>query len=380
MTLKVISRFILTSILYLGVCHGANAAEKSPITIKKINDQVYVLHPEPGLGSNVGVVISDSGVLLIDAMNVQPGSSEKLDTALKTITNKPVKFIINTHSHRDHTGANAFYETRGATIISQENILYAKPNEKHKLTYDNHWYVNDKLQMAFGGQMVIATTAISHTYNDLIVYLPDTNIVFMGDNFGTTWGPNSSEQADGVIQRVIDNTDQNTIVVPGHGRLTNKKHLISYKSNSALWLNTLYSLADSGITGTQLLENKQIKQLVTFFSDGATSGGYIEPKNLIRRFKRTVENRPVAPFDIKNMDTYVGQHPLSNGDELEIYYQDNFAYARIKGQFITELHPVSATRFDFLGWDNGEHLKFTLNNDNSVSQVTLIKPKKNEEK
>jgi len=380
MSTQSVSRLFLITIMFLGVGHGVSAAEKSPITVKKINDNVYVLLPEKGLGSNVGVVVSDSGVLLIDAMNVRPGSSEKLDTALKTITNKPVQFIINTHSHRDHTGANEFYEKRGATIISHENTLYVKPNEKYKLTYNNQWHVNDKLNMTFGRQSIIATTAISHTYNDLIVYLPQTNIVFMGDNFGTTWGPNSSDQADGVLERVIDKIDSNTIVVPGHGHLTNKQHLISYQTNSILWLDTLYSLADSGITSEKMLENTQLKQLVHFFSGGATSGGYVEPKNLIRRFKRTLENRPTAQFEIKNIKNYVGVHQLSNGDQLEVYSQDNFTYARIKGKFVTELHPVSTTRFDFLGWENGEHLKFTLNNDNSVSQIAFIQSTKNEEK
>jgi glyoxylase-like metal-dependent hydrolase (beta-lactamase superfamily II) len=365
--------FIIIFTLIIGGNSSARAKEQPPITVKKINAQVYILIPDDGLGSNVGVILSDTGVLLIDAMNAQPGSPEKLDAALKSITAKPVKFIINTHSHRDHPGANAFYEKRGATIISQDNILYAKTNVENTLQYDNQWYVGEKLNMVFGDQPIVATTAISHTYNDLIIYLPNTNVVFMGDNFGTTWGPNGSEQADGVIQRAIDNIAQNTIVVPGHGHLTDQDHLVAYKENTATWFKTIYALADSGQSASQLLENKKIKRLVKFFSGNATSGGYIDPKNLVRRFQRTLNNRPLSAFPINDWHKYVGIYLLKNGDELEIYHQDGFTYARVKGQFVTELHPISNTRFDFLGWKNGEYLQFTLDANKKVSGVALIK-------
>lgn len=366
---------MIITMAYLTICFPTSATETPLITIKKINKHVYVLIPEDSLGANVGVVISSHGVLLIDAMDNNEVSTKILDKTLRTITKQPVKFIINTHSHQDHTGANAFYQAKGATIISQENILYANANNSTTLHYSQQWYIDNTLTMTFGNQSIVATTAISHTHNDLIVYLPQTNIVFMGDNFGTNWGPSISEQSAGVLTRVLNKTDDKSIIVPGHGFITNKSHLATYKKNSKIWASTIHSLAQQGLSPNKIMKNKTIKALTNYFNGSEKNEGGVEEKHLIRRLQRTIDNRPIPAFPIKRQHKYVGVYSQKNGEVLEVILQDDFLYARIKGKFITEISPISTTQFNLLGWNNGENIQFSLDNKQEIIGATLIQPK-----
>lgn len=366
--------FAILWISAISFCAGAvEATPHSPITISKINDNLYVFTPEKGRGSNVGVVLSKDGVLLIDAMNRKEDNPKLLSAALKSITDLPVKFIINTHNHGDHTGTNQYFVKRGATVISQRNVLREKENSEHPLTYNNQWFVNRQLIMNFGGQRIEASGAIAHTYNDLIVYLPQSNVVFMGDVFGTNWGPNSSQQADGVLAQVLANIDNNTKVVPGHGFVTDKAHLAQYRTNSSLWLNTIYQSAANGETAESILATPTISELVSFFSGGNKEGGYSDPNNLKRRIQRTMNAKPTKDFVIKDITLYLGQHQLSDNQTITVFEQAGFYYAAIEGQFVARLRPASPQRFNFSGWPNGQHLIFKLQ-DNKVTDVELVVP------
>lgn len=356
----------------------ANDRPEHAITITKINEQVYVLKPVRGMGSNVGVVIADDGLLLIDAMNIQPGVDKFLAKTLKKISDKPVKFIINTHSHRDHTGANKYFSAKGATIISQENVKFAKFDGPNPLLYPNQWLVNKKLTMTFGGEPIEAHAAVSHTYNDLIVYLPKSNLVFMGDNMGTSWGPNNSEQSPVVLNKVLSNINQDTKVVPGHGFITTKQHLKQYTVNTVKWFSVINQFNKKQLTPTQIIKEPEFIQLVDFFTGNVDKAFGEDLKHTKRRVKRTIDQFPHKTYDTKDYKNYLGKHSLTNEQSIEIIARDNFLYARIDNDFIAELSPTSATRFDFVGWDNGEHISFALNNDKTVNRVKLHKPEPKE--
>lgn len=356
----------------------ANDRPEHAITITKISEQVYVLKPVRGMGSNVGVVVADDGLLLIDAMNIQPGVDKFLAKTLKKISDKPVKFIINTHSHRDHTGANKYFSEKGATIISQENVKFAKFDGPNPLLYPNQWLVNKKLTMTFGGEPIVAHAAVSHTYNDLIVYLPKSNLVFMGDNMGTSWGPNNSEQSPVVLNKVLSNINQDTKVVPGHGYITTKQHLKHYTVNTVKWFSVINQFNKKQLTPTQIIKEPEFIQLVDFFTGNVDKAFGEDLKHTKRRIKRTIDQFPHKTYDTKNYKNYLGKHSLTNEQSIEIIARDNFLYARIDNDFVAELSPTSATRFDFVGWDNGEHISFALNNDNTVNRVKLHKPEPKE--
>ena len=368
----------IAGLLVITPITNANDRPEHAINIEKINEQVYVLKPVRGMGSNVGVVVADDGLLLIDAMTIQPGVDKFLAKTLKKISDKPVKFIINTHSHRDHTGANKYFAAKGATIISQENVKFAKFDGPNPLLYPNQRLVNKKLSMTFGGEPIIAHAAVSHTYNDLIVYLPKSNLVFMGDNMGTSWGPNNSEQSPIVLNKILNNINQDTKVVPGHGYITTKQHLKQYTTNTVKWFSVINQFNKKQLTPTQITKEPEFIQLVSFFTGDIDKAFGDDLKYTKRRVKRTIDQFPHKTYDTNDYKNYLGKHSLTNEQSIEIIARDNFLYARIDNDFIAELSPTSATRFDFVGWDNGEHISFALNNDKTVNRVKLHKPEPKE--
>ena len=117
-----------------------------------------IINIEPPLRSNVGVSVGDDGILLIDAMNGR--QDEALLKTIRGLSDAPVRYVINTHSDRDHTGGNAVFAEQGATIFGQENARYSKALV--------HAYFKTKMLLNANGERVEAHHVPSHSHNDAL--------------------------------------------------------------------------------------------------------------------------------------------------------------------------------------------------------------------
>ena len=157
--------------------------------LTKVGGTVYMLE---GAGGNIGVSVGEDGIVLVDDQFAP--LAPKIREALKGLTDKPIKFVLNTHFHGDHTGGNAQFGAE-APIIAQENVRKrlkeggavagseAKPAPKEALPVITF---NDRATVHLNGEDIRAIHfPHGHTDGDSIIFFPQSNVVHMGDDFVT---------------------------------------------------------------------------------------------------------------------------------------------------------------------------------------------------
>ena len=220
----------------------AQAQEAAPV--KNINSEplgegFYML---TGPGGNIGVSTGSEGVFVIDDKFAQFG--EEIIEVIKTLSDEPIRFVVNTHYHGDHTGANSKLKTTGATVVAHENVrarmgisfenkLFGRtieatdPEQWPDLTFSENatFHMN-------GHTAKLIHTPNAHTDGDSIIYFTEANILHMGDNYFNGLFPYIDVDSGGSLQGMIDShqtaldmIDDETRVIPGHGPLSNKNDL-----------------------------------------------------------------------------------------------------------------------------------------------------------
>ncbi|MET1260797.1 MBL fold metallo-hydrolase [Flagellimonas sp. DF-77] len=216
---------------------------KVRITSERLADNVYVLF---GAGGNIGLAIGETEAFVIDD---QFGPlTEKILAHIATLTDKPVKFVLNTHWHGDHTGGNENLANEGALILAHENVYermstrqdrgggrVSEPSPQAALPVITF---NDKLTLYLGngGSMHALSVNPAHTDGDAYYYFPEANVLHMGDNFFAGRYPyidlNSGGDIDGLIANVtmaLGIIDEQTKIIPGHGKVSDKGGLEAYR-------------------------------------------------------------------------------------------------------------------------------------------------------
>jgi cyclase len=232
----------LLSIFLSSLASAQPEFDKVQIKVEHVAGSVYVLYGE---GGNIGVSVGSDGVLLVDDQYAP--LAPKIKTALTTISKgQPVKFILNTHWHPDHTGGNeVFGET--APIIAQENVRKRmitggllsngrnlQPATKGALPVVTF---NEKLTVHINDEDIRALHLESgHTDGDVVVYFTRSNVVHMGDQFVSgEFLPfvdfNSGGNLDGLIaniEKVMTSVPDDVKVIPGHGPISAKSDLVAF--------------------------------------------------------------------------------------------------------------------------------------------------------
>lgn len=206
------------------VTSAQNRFDKVEIKTHEVTDHVYMLE---GAGGNILIQVLEEEVVMIDSQFAP--LSDKLMTAIKKITEKPITFLINTHHHGDHTGGNENFNSDQVTVIAHENVLKRLQasdknegflpektiEEKYELVVDDH------------NNMIIHVHN-AHTDGDSFVYLLNNNVVHMGDIMFNGNYPFIDLKSGGSItgyiaaqKQVLTTINNDTKVVPGHGPLGN---------------------------------------------------------------------------------------------------------------------------------------------------------------
>jgi len=226
------------SILLICISIIANAQrfDNVNITTTKLTAHTYMLQ---GAGGNIGVSVGDDGVFIID--NQFAPLSKKILAAIKKLSDKPLKFLVNTHYHGDHTGGNENMAKAGATIIAHDNVQkrLSAPDRNGKLDPKESLPVltfNDKMAITINGENILAFhVANAHTDGDVMLYFTKSNVLHTGDTYFSRRYPyidiNSGGSVSGFIEatkRALLFIDTDTQIIPGHGKLSNKEEYKSY--------------------------------------------------------------------------------------------------------------------------------------------------------
>jgi glyoxylase-like metal-dependent hydrolase (beta-lactamase superfamily II) len=221
---------------------------KAEIKVTRIAGDVYML--EASDAGNIAALVGDEGIVLID--DEYAPLATKIAAALKSIgvTDKPVRFIINTHYHYDHTGGNAAFANQGSTIIAHDNArvrlatgasagngatvhFEMPPAEQAALpviTFDHDVTVH------LNGEDVRALHyPAGHTDGDAIIFFTKANVVHMGDDYVRYGFPFIDVQAGGSVEGMIkacegaiERLPQDVKVIPGHGAVSNVAEVRDY--------------------------------------------------------------------------------------------------------------------------------------------------------
>src|SRR5258706_9100916 len=192
----------LRAVLVLGLRPAAKAPASGGVHTLKVQGNVYML---VGAGANVALQIGDDGVLIVDSGAT--GNAEKIIAAIREVTNKPIRYIINTNADPDHVGGNDAIGKLGSTIaggnvgagagvgagiIAHENVLtrMSAPTGKTSPYPTTAWptdtYVSKQKELYFNGESIQTIYKPGHTDGDSIVYFRRSDVLSAGDAFMTT--------------------------------------------------------------------------------------------------------------------------------------------------------------------------------------------------
>lgn len=256
------------------------------VRIWPVRDNVYML---VGAGANTTAHVGDDGVLLVDSK--LEGSSDTVLAALDTITDKPIRYVVNTHAHADHMGGNASLAAAGSTrtggvvvrqigenitdsavILAHENVLQrvaAPAGEASDLPFEawpSETFFGERRDFAFNGDgIVVRHLPNAHTDGDIIVFFRKADVLAVGDLFGTTHYPVIDLERGGsvngvlaaldtIIEIAIPDVDHQggTLIVPGHGRLSDEMDVVEIRDLLTIVRDRVQDMIDRGYTLEQV--------------------------------------------------------------------------------------------------------------------------------
>jgi cyclase len=226
------------------------------LVTEKLAPNLYSVHGSAGLdpthpdgaGGRVAVLFGSDGVLMVDTEDPQL-ATKTLDT-IRTFTSAPIKIVVNSHIHPDHTGGNSFFARQGAVIFSQENLrdeMLSPPDNGNRApdpagvptsTYQYGSPGAPAVTIHMNGETVdLIPMMPSHTAGDTIVRFNQANVIYIEDFYRNFGYPFADQANGGSIKGMIEAVDliqklagPDTTLVPGHGTLVRKTDLLGYRA------------------------------------------------------------------------------------------------------------------------------------------------------
>jgi glyoxylase-like metal-dependent hydrolase (beta-lactamase superfamily II) len=199
-----------------------------------------------GTSCNVLILPGDNGVLIVDGQRNR--DVDETLSAVKSVTQLPVRYVVNTHWHLDHSGGNLAFAQSGAALIAQRNILARRSTEQYMVAYKSRIppevpaglplvIFDDRLDLRVGSESVeLRHVAHAHTDGDTLVHFKNADVIAMGDVYFNHIFPFIDRSSGGSIQGMISAVnaalamaDENSRIVPAHGPVASRAKLVAYR-------------------------------------------------------------------------------------------------------------------------------------------------------
>jgi len=260
---------------------------KVEIKVQKVAGTVYMLQ---GSGGNIAVSVGDDGIIMVDDQFAP--LAPKIQAALKSVSDKPLRFVLNTHWHGDHTGGNPVF-SQLAPIIAQENvrkrlaagrkgpgpeILPQPTNVLPVITFE------DKVSVHLNGEDVQAIHLHKgHTDGDSAIFFPQSNVLHMGDDFVMYGFPfvdlNSGGSVRGMIdalKKVVTLVPAEVKVIPGHGQLSTLDDVRAFSKMVEETFNLVAAQVNQGKSAEEIKKANVLAAYSKYSNDFVTTDRWID--------------------------------------------------------------------------------------------------------
>ena len=251
--LIVVSGELLVSILVVfTLCNCTFAAQKLTLIAENIYAYVDTQNSskDNSFGANAGIIIGKDGIVVVDTL-ISAKEAKRFIRDIRTISQKPIRYVVNTHYHLDHVFGNSEFTKLGAVVIAQENDKRAmmssakdtlKNIKDYGLTPEDMMGTTpaypvlaygDRMTIDIGDQQIeLIHARPSHTDGDTLVYLPEKKVLFAGDILFTNYHPFLGEGNIEEWAKELDDIKSMDVekIIPGHGPLSGKKDLDGMKA------------------------------------------------------------------------------------------------------------------------------------------------------
>ena len=290
--MRVVSSCLAVALIALpvGVLHAQQDFSKVEVTSTKLGEGVYVLF---GAGGNIGVSSGSDGVVLIDDQYAP--LSRKIRAAVALISDKPIRFVLNTHWHGDHSGGNENLAGSGALIVAHENVRKRMSVEQFLEAFGQKVPASPALALPVvtyaesvslnlnGDELQAFHVPPAHTDGDSIVHFRKANVIHMGDTFFNGLYPFIDASTGGSLEGMIAAADKvlglandSTQIIPGHGPMAKKADLKAFRDMLAGVRDKMKPLVAAGKT---LAEVQAAKPTLAF--DATWGGGFLKPEQFV---------------------------------------------------------------------------------------------------
>ena len=282
---------------------GAPPPDFSKVEIKTtdLGDNVYMLE---GRGGNITVAVARDGIIMVDG-EFAP-LHDKIKAAIALLSNQPIKYLINTHFHGDHTGGNEPFAKDGATIVAQDNVksrleagttngltgAKTPPAPKDALPSDT--YTNFSKIRLPGRVADLKHIPNAHTDGDTYVWFKTANVLSTGDTFTNGRYPNIDFANGGNIKGMIAATDAylkltnaKSRIVPGHGPVADRAALQAYRTMLVTARDRMAALVKEGKSEDDVIAAKPFADL-----DAKWAPTELASKNFIRVVYHSLADKP----------------------------------------------------------------------------------------
>src|ERR1700722_5287875 len=281
---------LLFAVLATTVYGQAPQPDFSKVEIKtnKVSNNFYTLD---GQGGTIGVLVGPEGIFMVDSQFAP--LSQKIAAAIHQISDKPIRFMVNTHVHGDHTGGNENFGKMGTTIFSRDELRWrlehpapgangapgvaAPAAALPVVTYEGPVTIHMD-----GEDVHLVPILRAHTDGDTLVYFPNNDVLMTGDYFRSIQFPNIDRTNGGSLSGMIEGlgitigmAGPNTKIIPGHGPTVDRAALIAHRDMILAIRNKVAVMVQQGKSVEEVLAAKPTSDFDSIPNASTTSERFV---------------------------------------------------------------------------------------------------------
>jgi glyoxylase-like metal-dependent hydrolase (beta-lactamase superfamily II) len=262
----------------------AQPAQQPQVTLTKLGDNFYAID---GQGGRMGALVGPDGVFIVDAQSA--ALTERLVAAIRTVSDQPLRFLVNTHIHADHTGGTANFGRLGVNLLARPLLRerLARPTAPRGggtptapppvalpvLTFD------ERTSIYMNGEVIeLIPLPFAHTDGDTAVRFPKADVLMTGDVFRSTGYPNIDLANGGTLKGMLAalrtlaaEAGPNTTVAPGHGPITNRAAILAHLDMAVAVRDKVLALIAAGRTQEEIIAAKPTAEFDEMVGSAANS-------------------------------------------------------------------------------------------------------------